>query len=178
MYLGTPEDVEEFKIWIRTLPDPNGGLMRWWKHKEMDEWLLPSIIQCLSDINPAVWHLMKATTNFGCSSRGNERLWVRPSAAWPFWVPTGVNFFGWATVGRARSSAEAFVKGIYTLVYPGGNERVSSQIQNYENKFPPWPRPESNGLLTHAESRHSEQVVGADHPLQGLSPSEFALALT
>ncbi|KAJ6507086.1 hypothetical protein C8R45DRAFT_923251 [Mycena sanguinolenta] len=65
MYLGTPEDVEEFKIWIRTLPDPNGGLMRWWKHKEMHHWLLPSIIQCLSDINPAVWHLMKATTNFG-----------------------------------------------------------------------------------------------------------------
>jgi hypothetical protein len=28
MYLETPEDVEEFKIWIRTLPDPSGVLMR------------------------------------------------------------------------------------------------------------------------------------------------------
>ncbi|KAJ7133040.1 hypothetical protein C8R44DRAFT_870490 [Mycena epipterygia] len=24
----TPEDVEEFKLWIRTLPDPNGVLLR------------------------------------------------------------------------------------------------------------------------------------------------------
>ncbi|KAJ6572977.1 hypothetical protein B0H10DRAFT_2440108 [Mycena sp. CBHHK59/15] len=65
MYMETPEDVEEFKIWIRTLPDPNGVLLRWWEHKEMHEWLLPSVIQCLSDINPDVWHVMEATTNFG-----------------------------------------------------------------------------------------------------------------
>ncbi|KAJ6613831.1 hypothetical protein B0H10DRAFT_1951223 [Mycena sp. CBHHK59/15] len=58
MYMETPEDVEEFKIWIRTLPDPNG----WWEHKEMHEWLLPSVIQCLSD---DVWHVMEATTNLG-----------------------------------------------------------------------------------------------------------------
>ncbi|KAJ6453331.1 hypothetical protein C8R45DRAFT_945170 [Mycena sanguinolenta] len=37
----------------------------WWKHKEMHQWLLFGIIQCLSNINPAIWHLMKATTNFG-----------------------------------------------------------------------------------------------------------------
>ncbi|KAJ6556722.1 hypothetical protein B0H10DRAFT_1967556 [Mycena sp. CBHHK59/15] len=65
MYMETPEDVEEFKIWIRTLPDPNGVLLRWWEHKEMHEWLLPSVIQCLSDIDPDVWHVMEATTNFG-----------------------------------------------------------------------------------------------------------------
>ncbi|KAJ6487309.1 hypothetical protein DFH09DRAFT_1339546 [Mycena vulgaris] len=50
---------------IRTLPDPNGVLMRWWEHKEMHEWLLPSVIQCLSDSDPDVWHAMEATTNFG-----------------------------------------------------------------------------------------------------------------
>ncbi|KAF7369629.1 hypothetical protein MVEN_00293900 [Mycena venus] len=65
MYLETPEDVEEFKMWIRTLPDPNGVLMRWWEHKEMHEWLLPGIIQCLSDMDPDAWHIMEATTNFG-----------------------------------------------------------------------------------------------------------------
>ena len=79
MHMGTSEDVEEFKTWIRTLTDPNGVLTRsfrlfcfhlalnidtgWWKHKEMHQWLFPGIIQCLSDINPAVWHLMKATIN-------------------------------------------------------------------------------------------------------------------
>ena len=81
MYMETPEDIEEFKIWIRTLPDPNGVLMRffdsfvlhltlkidtdWWEHKEMHVWLLPGVIQCLSDIDPDIWHVMEATTNFG-----------------------------------------------------------------------------------------------------------------
>ncbi|KAJ7115729.1 hypothetical protein C8R44DRAFT_927220 [Mycena epipterygia] len=65
MYMETPEDVEEFKIWIRTLPDPDGVLMRWWDHKEMHEWLLPGVIQCLSDMDPDVWHIIEATTNFG-----------------------------------------------------------------------------------------------------------------
>ncbi|KAJ6564162.1 hypothetical protein B0H19DRAFT_76035 [Mycena capillaripes] len=65
MYMKTPEEVEEFKIWIRTLPDPNGVLLRWWEHKEMHEWLLPCVIECLSDIDPNVWHVMEATTNFG-----------------------------------------------------------------------------------------------------------------
>ncbi|KAJ6583451.1 hypothetical protein DFH09DRAFT_1308960 [Mycena vulgaris] len=61
MYMENPEDVEETKIWIRTLPDPNG----WWEHKEMYEWLLPSVIQCLSDIDPDFWHVMEVTTNCG-----------------------------------------------------------------------------------------------------------------
>ncbi|KAJ7921300.1 hypothetical protein B0H13DRAFT_1866901 [Mycena leptocephala] len=65
MYMKSPEDVEEFKIWIRTLPDLNGVLLRWWEHKEMHEWLLPCVIECLSDIEANVWHVMEATTNFG-----------------------------------------------------------------------------------------------------------------
>ncbi|KAJ7251891.1 hypothetical protein C8J57DRAFT_1474350 [Mycena rebaudengoi] len=65
MYMKTPEDIEEFKTWIRTLPDPDGVLMRWWEHKEMHEWLLPGVIQCLSDIDPNIWHVMEATTNLG-----------------------------------------------------------------------------------------------------------------
>jgi hypothetical protein len=28
MYLETPTAVEEFKVWIKTLPDPDGALMR------------------------------------------------------------------------------------------------------------------------------------------------------
>ncbi|KAJ7784901.1 hypothetical protein DFH07DRAFT_763515 [Mycena maculata] len=54
MYMESPEDVEEFKIWIRTLHDPNSVLMRWWDHKEMHEWPLPGVIQCLSDMDPDV----------------------------------------------------------------------------------------------------------------------------
>jgi hypothetical protein len=37
----------------------------WWEHKEMHKWLLPGVIQCLSDMDPDVWHIMEATTNFG-----------------------------------------------------------------------------------------------------------------
>ncbi|KAJ7776033.1 hypothetical protein DFH07DRAFT_936976 [Mycena maculata] len=63
MYIETSEDVEEFKLWIRTLPDPNGVLLRWWEQKEMHQWLLPTIIQCLSDMDPDDWHVIEATTN-------------------------------------------------------------------------------------------------------------------
>ncbi|KAJ6603450.1 hypothetical protein DFH09DRAFT_1354653 [Mycena vulgaris] len=65
MYLETPEDVEEFKLWIRLLPDPNGVVLCWWEHKEMHEWLLPTVVQCLSDMAPDDWHVIEATTNFG-----------------------------------------------------------------------------------------------------------------
>ncbi|KAJ6559387.1 hypothetical protein DFH09DRAFT_1483903 [Mycena vulgaris] len=65
MYMETPEDVDEFKLWIRTLPDPNGVLLRWWEHKEMHQWLLPTVIECLSDMAPDDWHVIEATTNFG-----------------------------------------------------------------------------------------------------------------
>jgi hypothetical protein len=35
----------------------------WWEYMEMHEWLLPDVIQCLSDVDPNVWHVMEATTN-------------------------------------------------------------------------------------------------------------------
>ncbi|KAJ7773568.1 hypothetical protein DFH07DRAFT_1057150 [Mycena maculata] len=65
MYIETSEDVGEFKLWIRTLPDPNGVLLCWWEQKEMHQWLLPTVIQCLSDMDPDDWHVIEATTNFG-----------------------------------------------------------------------------------------------------------------
>jgi hypothetical protein len=36
----------------------------WWEHKEHG-WLLPNVIQCLSDIDPDVRHVMEATKNLG-----------------------------------------------------------------------------------------------------------------
>ncbi|KAJ7865921.1 hypothetical protein B0H14DRAFT_3442728 [Mycena olivaceomarginata] len=65
MYLETPAAAEEFKVWIKTLPDPDGTLTRWWSHKLMHEWILPGCIQCLSDIDKNTWHIMEATTNLG-----------------------------------------------------------------------------------------------------------------
>ncbi|KAJ7737995.1 hypothetical protein B0H16DRAFT_1762096 [Mycena metata] len=65
MYLETPEDVEEFKLWIRSLPDPNDVILHWWEHKEMHEWLLPAAIECLTDMASDDWHVIEATTNFG-----------------------------------------------------------------------------------------------------------------
>ncbi|KAJ7757828.1 hypothetical protein B0H14DRAFT_3511824 [Mycena olivaceomarginata] len=69
MYLETPTAVEEFKVWIKTLPDPDGTLMQrtagWWSHKLMHEWILPGCIQCLSGIDKDTWNIMEATTNLG-----------------------------------------------------------------------------------------------------------------
>lgn len=31
----------------------------------MHQWLLPTVIQCLSDMDPDDWHVIEATTNFG-----------------------------------------------------------------------------------------------------------------
>ncbi|KAJ7823896.1 hypothetical protein B0H14DRAFT_2597649 [Mycena olivaceomarginata] len=64
-YLETPTAVEEFKVWIKTLPDPDGTLTRWWSHKLMHEWILPGCIQCLSGIDKDTWNIMEATTNLG-----------------------------------------------------------------------------------------------------------------
>ncbi|KAJ7306174.1 hypothetical protein DFH08DRAFT_1054689, partial [Mycena albidolilacea] len=69
MYLETPTAVEEFKVWIKTLPDPDGTMMQrtagWWSHKLMHEWILPGCIQCLSGIDKDTWNIMEATTNLG-----------------------------------------------------------------------------------------------------------------
>ncbi|KAJ6595184.1 hypothetical protein DFH09DRAFT_1073005 [Mycena vulgaris] len=48
----------------RGIPDLS-HLPRWWEHKEMHEWLLPTVVQCLSDMAPDDWHVIEATTNFG-----------------------------------------------------------------------------------------------------------------
>ncbi|KAK6966558.1 hypothetical protein R3P38DRAFT_3245838 [Favolaschia claudopus] len=59
--LQSPEAV----VWIADLPDPDGTIKRWWKHKIMHVWLLAAIIQCLSCIALNDWHSMPATTNLG-----------------------------------------------------------------------------------------------------------------
>ncbi|KAJ7110277.1 hypothetical protein C8R43DRAFT_1139424 [Mycena crocata] len=35
-YITFSEDVQQFELWTRKRPDPNG----WWEHKEMHKWLL------------------------------------------------------------------------------------------------------------------------------------------
>ncbi|KAJ7663770.1 hypothetical protein DFH06DRAFT_1393433 [Mycena polygramma] len=64
-YAKTVDEVEAFKTWIVTLPDPDGTLKRWWTHKTMHTWLLPGFIQCLSRIPLERWNSMDATTNLG-----------------------------------------------------------------------------------------------------------------
>ncbi|KAF7359826.1 hypothetical protein MVEN_00707900 [Mycena venus] len=61
----TPQAVEDFKVWIATIPDPDGAITRWWKQKITHFWLLPAAIQCLSRIPLNDWHTMPATTNLG-----------------------------------------------------------------------------------------------------------------
>ncbi|KAJ7125983.1 hypothetical protein C8R44DRAFT_733910 [Mycena epipterygia] len=80
-YAKTVAEVEAFKTWISTLPDPDGVLKRtifysvavfaqlmmlgWWGHKTMHNWLLPGFIQCLSKIPLEQWNTMESTTNLG-----------------------------------------------------------------------------------------------------------------
>ncbi|KAJ7618793.1 hypothetical protein FB45DRAFT_932474 [Roridomyces roridus] len=74
MYIETVEEVEVFKVWIRTVADPTGIILRWWEHKEMHEWILPSIIQCLSHMDADIWHIMEATSNFGEAQHSKNNL--------------------------------------------------------------------------------------------------------
>ncbi|KAJ6611331.1 hypothetical protein B0H10DRAFT_2192985 [Mycena sp. CBHHK59/15] len=64
-YLKTWAAFEAFKAWIQIVPDPHGVLRRWWEHKTMHRWLLPGLIQCLSNIPLEQWNTMEATTNLG-----------------------------------------------------------------------------------------------------------------
>ncbi|KAJ7612019.1 hypothetical protein DFH06DRAFT_1147371 [Mycena polygramma] len=68
-YAKTPEEVESFKAWIPTVPDPQGELklrmLGWWDQKLMHRWLLPGLIQCLSKIPLEQWNTMEPTTNLG-----------------------------------------------------------------------------------------------------------------
>ncbi|KAJ7829726.1 hypothetical protein B0H13DRAFT_1916331 [Mycena leptocephala] len=68
--IGIPSIVEEVKDSVGVLVKRNvcicySHVKSLVDHKEMHEWLLPSVIQCLSDIDPDGWHVMEATTNFG-----------------------------------------------------------------------------------------------------------------
>ncbi|KAG6806939.1 hypothetical protein H0H92_009509, partial [Tricholoma furcatifolium] len=73
MYLKTPDDVQEFGVWIKTLKvkeiqgKPFLGvscpLIDWWTHKINNVWILPSIIQCLTKLAPEDWAITQSTSN-------------------------------------------------------------------------------------------------------------------
>ncbi|KAJ6536393.1 hypothetical protein B0H19DRAFT_1079888 [Mycena capillaripes] len=65
VHLESSEAVEDFKVWIADIPDPNWAIARWWKQKLQQFWLLPAKIQCLSRIPLNDWHTMPAITNLG-----------------------------------------------------------------------------------------------------------------
>ncbi|KAJ7793384.1 hypothetical protein B0H14DRAFT_2622951 [Mycena olivaceomarginata] len=65
VHLESSQAVEDFKVWIANLPDPDGAIARWWKQKLQHFWLLPAAIQCLSRIPLNDWHTIPATTNLG-----------------------------------------------------------------------------------------------------------------
>ncbi|KAJ6533639.1 hypothetical protein B0H19DRAFT_1081054 [Mycena capillaripes] len=67
VHLETPQAVEDFKLWIANVPDPDGAIARWWKQKLMHFWLLPAKIQCLSRM-----------IGTRCLQ---QRIWVRHNAA-------------------------------------------------------------------------------------------------
>ncbi|KAJ6615707.1 hypothetical protein B0H10DRAFT_2255264 [Mycena sp. CBHHK59/15] len=62
-YLKTRAAFEAFKACIQIVPDPH--VVGWWEHKTMHRWLLPGLIQCLSNILLEQWNTMEATTNLG-----------------------------------------------------------------------------------------------------------------
>lgn len=38
-------------------------MIAWWKHKTVNKWILPSIIKCMSKIDPASWDISDASNN-------------------------------------------------------------------------------------------------------------------
>ena len=83
MYLETKEHVDEFSAWVKNLNNPKiQGLfikfafssdeclnwlifIAWWDHKVNNSWILPSLIKCLSKMDPTDWDLTPPTTNVG-----------------------------------------------------------------------------------------------------------------
>ncbi|KAJ7909424.1 hypothetical protein B0H13DRAFT_1877706 [Mycena leptocephala] len=65
VHLESPQVVEDFKVWIANIPDPDGAITRRWKRKQLHLWLLPAMISCLSRIPLNDWYTMPATTNLG-----------------------------------------------------------------------------------------------------------------
>ncbi|KAJ6541306.1 hypothetical protein B0H10DRAFT_2392116 [Mycena sp. CBHHK59/15] len=71
VHLETPQAVEDFKLWIANLQDPDGAIASLSHFKFMfyfaltHFWILPATIQCLSRIPLNDWHTMPATTNLG-----------------------------------------------------------------------------------------------------------------
>ncbi|KAF8175111.1 hypothetical protein BJ912DRAFT_1075466 [Pholiota molesta] len=63
MYLETKEEIDEFSNWIPTLKNPK--VQAWWNHKVNNDWILPSLIKCLSKIDPDDWDRTLPTTNIG-----------------------------------------------------------------------------------------------------------------
>ncbi|KAJ7813702.1 hypothetical protein B0H13DRAFT_2293928 [Mycena leptocephala] len=59
------EAFEEWKQAVSVINDPMGRLRAWWRQKEMHLFLLPGLIQALSNIDLDDWHLMPANTNVG-----------------------------------------------------------------------------------------------------------------
>ncbi|KAJ7863590.1 hypothetical protein B0H14DRAFT_2737682 [Mycena olivaceomarginata] len=59
------EAFEEWKQDISVINDPMGRLRVWQRQKEMYLFLLPGLIQALSNIELDDWHLMPANTNIG-----------------------------------------------------------------------------------------------------------------
>ena len=41
------------------------ALSAWWDHKTNNSWILPSLIKCLSKMDPDDWDLTPPTTNVG-----------------------------------------------------------------------------------------------------------------
>ncbi|KAG6818252.1 hypothetical protein H0H93_006537 [Arthromyces matolae] len=61
MYLKTPQDVEDFSVWIKTLKVKE--VNDWWAHKVNNTWILPSVIQCLTKLSQEDWATTQSTTN-------------------------------------------------------------------------------------------------------------------
>ncbi|KAJ7860297.1 hypothetical protein B0H13DRAFT_2282698 [Mycena leptocephala] len=59
------EAFEEWKQAVSVINDPMGRLRAWRRQKEMHLFLLPGLIQALSNIDLDDWHLMPANTNVG-----------------------------------------------------------------------------------------------------------------
>ncbi|KAK7434028.1 hypothetical protein VKT23_020427 [Stygiomarasmius scandens] len=62
-YLKSNQELEDFDAWINSLN--NEHVSAWWKHKRINKWIIPTIIQSQSKMDPSDWAITESTTNIG-----------------------------------------------------------------------------------------------------------------
>ncbi|KAJ7776422.1 hypothetical protein B0H16DRAFT_1449856 [Mycena metata] len=141
-YAKTPEEVESFKARALTLVDPQGVLkcrivlfcvirgsvmvLGWWNYKLMHRWLLPGIIQCLSNIPVDMssdWTITQSVSN-------SPEATVRQTLMKRSMSGTLRLADRWTLLSRSQARAEEIKVRMATMISRNSQSEVSQCCAN------------------------------------------------